>query len=78
MCLAQPMKICSIEGIIARCETYGVFREVNMLLIADQHAKPGDYVLVHTGYAIQKLSKQHVRESLDAYDAMSASHFNNN
>jgi len=70
MCLAVPMKICSIQGMIAQCEASGVFRDVNLLLITDQDPKPGDSVLVHTGYAIQKLTEYHAQESKRAFERL--------
>ncbi len=55
MCLAIPMEILGIEGHEARCRHQGVERTVNLFLLADDPPAPGDRVLVHVGYAIQRL-----------------------
>jgi len=55
MCLAMPMKIVEIDGDIARANLNGIERAVNLLLVQDQGISVGDYVIVHVGYAIQKL-----------------------
>lgn len=74
MCLAIPMRINERSGDIAYCEAAGVFREVNLMLIADQALTSGDFVLVHTGYAIQKVSSPDANCCWEAYDAMQVAH----
>lgn len=59
MCLAVPAKILSTDKIHAWTETMGVRQRVNIMLI-DSPA-PGDYVLVHAGFAIEKIDPQHFR-----------------
>jgi hydrogenase expression/formation protein HypC len=51
----MPMKIVEIDGDIARASIHGIERAVNLLLVQDQDIRVGDYVIVHVGYAIQKL-----------------------
>ena len=58
MCLGVPMQVRSIEGFIARCETKGIERDVSLFLIQDVPLEAGDHVLVHVGYAIQKLEPE--------------------
>jgi len=72
MCLGIPMKIVRIDGFTAHCEAKGVTRDVNTFLIQDQELTPGDYVLVHVGYAIQKISEAHARSAWELYDEMLA------
>ena len=72
MCLGIPMKIVSIDGFTAHCEAKGVTRDVNTFLIQDQELAPEDYVLVHVGYAIQKISEAHARSAWELYDEMLA------
>lgn len=72
MCLGIPMQIEQIQGSIARCSAKGVARDVNLMMVADQALQPGDYVMVHVGYAIQKVSEAAARSSWEAYDAMMA------
>lgn len=63
MCLAIPSKITKIENNMATIDVEGVQREASLLLIED--ARVGDYVIVHAGFAIQKLDEAAARETLD-------------
>ncbi len=65
MCLGIPMQIIAIDGHRARCQTGGVEREVSLFLLQDGAIEPGDYVLVHVGYAIQKIDRAYARDVLD-------------
>lgn len=62
MCLAVPVKITSIEGDQAEVDIGGVGRKVSVSLTPE--AKVGDYVLLHTGYAINVLNEQEAQETL--------------
>jgi hydrogenase expression/formation protein HypC len=65
LCLAIPAKILEVNGNIAKVDFgQGVAREVNVMLV---DAKVGDYVLVHAGYAIEKLDQKAAQESLDTW-----------
>src|SRR5277367_936505 len=67
MCLAIPGKIVEIsgeDGSLALVEVVGVRRHVHLGLLADDRPKPGDWVLIHVGYAMSKISEQ------DAADQM--------
>lgn len=72
MCLGIPMQVKEIDGFIARCEAKGVEREVNLFMIQDEDLTIGDYVVVHIGYAIQKVSEQEARTAWEIYDQMLA------
>ncbi len=61
MCLALPMRIVSVSGTLACCEAGGVERDVDLWLLRDQSIGPGDYVLVHVGYAIQTVDAEAAR-----------------
>jgi len=63
MCLAVPMKIITIEGFSAMVEAGGVSREINLRLL--EGAQVGDYVLVHAGFAIEKIDEQEAKETLE-------------
>jgi hydrogenase expression/formation protein HypC len=66
MCLAIPAKVISLEGDKAKVDFgNGVLREVNVALV---NAKVGDYVLVHAGYAIQVLSEEEAKETLQLWN----------
>lgn len=69
MCLAVPMRIQSIDGLLARCAAQGIERDVNLYLLQDSAPAPGDYVLVHVGYAIQKLTEAVARSTWELLDA---------
>lgn len=63
MCLAIPSKIISIDGATAVVELYGGARkQISTLLLAEEPA-PGDFVIVHAGFAIQKIERENAEES---------------
>ncbi|RKZ91952.1 MAG: HypC/HybG/HupF family hydrogenase formation chaperone [Candidatus Parabeggiatoa sp. nov. 1] len=70
MCLAIPMQIIEINGYNARCEAKGVEREINLFMMQHESIVPGDYVLVHVGYAIQKITPQDYRSTWELFDEM--------
>lgn len=65
MCLAIPAKILEIEGDRAKVDYGGTVREANLTLIEDP--KVGDYVIVHAGYAIQRLDASEAEETLELF-----------
>ncbi len=72
MCLGIPMRIDEIDGFNARCTAKGVSREVSLFLMQGEPMAQGDFVMVHVGYAIQKLSEQEARSAWELYDEMLA------
>ena len=72
MCLAIPMQIESIDGYTARCQAKGVWRDVSLFMMQDEALAAGDYVVVHVGYAIQKITAQEARTAWELYDQMLA------
>ncbi len=70
MCLGIPMKILSRDDVWADCEAGGIRRRVNLMLLEDQPLRDGDYVMVHVGYAIQKVEPRHARSAWELFDAM--------
>ncbi|MHB9033811.1 MAG: HypC/HybG/HupF family hydrogenase formation chaperone [Anaerolineae bacterium] len=66
MCLAVPFQIISIEDSLANVEMSGVQRHISLALTPE--AKVGDYVLVHTGYAIAILDEDEALETLRLFD----------
>jgi hydrogenase expression/formation protein HypC len=62
MCLAIPSKIVRIENNMATIDVDGVQREASLLLLED--ATVGDYVIVHAGFAIQKIDEAFAQETL--------------
>jgi len=65
------MQIRTIDGHNACCEARGVRRDVNLFMLGDQEIAIGDFVLVHVGYAIQKISAEHARQSWALLDEIS-------
>ncbi len=72
MCLALPMQITKIEGNIAQCMTHGVVREVSLTLLEEDMTQVGDFVLIHVGYAIQKISEAEALSTWELIDQMQA------
>ncbi|MBN1157098.1 HypC/HybG/HupF family hydrogenase formation chaperone [Candidatus Woesearchaeota archaeon] len=62
MCYAIPAKIIKINEDSAEVDYGGVIKKVNVSLIED--AKAGDFVLIHAGFAIEKLDRKSAEESL--------------
>ena len=69
MCLAVPGEVKSINDNIAEVDINGVTQEARLDTISDD-VEVGDYLLVHTGYAIQKMSPEDAEETLDLFDEL--------
>lgn len=65
MCLAFPGKIIKLEGQQATTDFNGVQKSINVSLV---EIKEGDYVIVHAGFAIQKLSNEDAWMVLKEYE----------
>lgn len=68
MCLAIPMQIIEIDGYVARCETKGVQRDVSLFMLQDEKLAIDDFVMVHVGYAIQKVTEKDALSSWELFD----------
>ncbi len=67
MCLAIPSRVVEIKGDnIAVVDTMGSKRLISTMLLEEQ-AKIGDYLLIHVGYAMQKIDKNEAIESLNLF-----------
>ncbi len=62
MCLGIPGKIIEISDTMAKVDVAGVRKEVNLMLI--ENPKIGDYVIVHAGFAIQRVDEEEAQETL--------------
>lgn len=62
MCLAIPVRVVSVQGEMAVGEVGGIEREISVLMTPD--VKVGDYVVVHAGFAIQKVDEAEAKENL--------------
>lgn len=66
MCLSIPVKIISIEGSLADVSAGGTLFKAGLQMI--ENAKVGDYVLLHAGFAIQKISEKEALETLQIFE----------
>lgn len=72
MCLGIPMTIKEIDGYNARCEAKGVERTVSLFMMQDEELKVGDIVMIHIGYALQKMTEEEARSAWELYDEILA------
>ena len=70
MCLGIPMQILAIDGYTAHCEARGVVRDVSLFMLQGENLEAGDYIVVHLGYAIQKITAEEARTAWELYDQM--------
>ena len=70
MCLAVPVQVVSIDGNEAEVEIGGVKRRVSIILTPE--TKVGDYVLLHTGYAINVIDEAEAQETLKILEEMAS------
>jgi hydrogenase expression/formation protein HypC len=70
--LAVPARVVKIEGELAEVDIGGIRREASLALVADRGIAVGDYVLVHTGYAITKVDEEEAMSILDAWKQVMA------
>ena len=61
MCLGIPMKVVSCHEQLAICDRDGVQREVALHLINAEEVQTGDYLVVHLGFAIERIRQQDAR-----------------
>ena len=63
MCLAIPSRVVSTDGLTAVVDVCGARREASLMLLPEEVA-PGDFVLVHAGFAMQTVDRETAEESL--------------
>lgn len=66
MCLSIPSKVVSVDGEYAEVEFGGVRKTVGITFVKD--VKVGDYLLVHSGFAIEKMSEEDALETLECWE----------
>jgi hydrogenase expression/formation protein HypC len=67
MCLAVPAEVLELrENDMALTELGGVRKDVSLMLVDDVEA--GDYVLVHAGFAIEKIDKVEAEKTLELFE----------
>lgn len=73
MCLAIPGQIIEFSAeqpMLARVDVAGVRRNVNVGLLDENEAAVGDWVLIHVGFALSKISEEGARDQLRMLQAM--------
>jgi len=64
------MQIKAIDNFTARCEAKGVERDVSLFMLQHEQLGAGDFVVVHVGYAIQKVTPEEAETAWELYDEM--------
>jgi hydrogenase expression/formation protein HypC len=72
MCLGIPMQIKRIDGLLAHCEAKGVEREVRLLFLQGEELRPGDFLVVDRGNALEKITEEEALQAWAVYDEMLA------
>jgi hydrogenase expression/formation protein HypC len=68
MCLGIPGRIIAIEKNVAKVDVGGLSRDISLDLCPD--VSVGEYVLIHTGFAIQKVDEKEAKETLDLLEKL--------
>jgi hydrogenase expression/formation protein HypC len=68
MCLAVPMKVISRKDTMGMTEMAGVKKEISFMMLPE--AEAGDFVIVHAGFAIQRLNEEEAQKTLDLFKEM--------
>lgn len=72
MCLAVPALIKSVDGQMAEVEIGGVRRSIGLQLTPE--ARVGDYVLIHTGFAISVIDEKEALETISLFEEIEAAY----
>ena len=64
MCLGIPGRVEEIEGTTAKVRFGDIMRQVSLDLLTDE-VSPGDYVIVHAGFALERLDEDEARKTLE-------------
>ncbi len=64
------MQIVEIKDFNARCTAKGVERDVSLFMLQHEAVNVGDFVMVHVGYAIQKMSEAEALSTWELFDEM--------
>jgi hydrogenase expression/formation protein HypC len=68
MCIGIPVKVIELNGTSGKVDYQGVARETSFMMLPD--AQVGDYVILHAGFAIKKLSPKDAAETLRLFAEM--------
>jgi hydrogenase expression/formation protein HypC len=73
MCLAIPGRVVELvaeQPLLAKVDVGGVRRNVNVALLDDRPVEPGDWVLIHVGFALSRISEEQAHDQLRMLQAM--------
>jgi hydrogenase expression/formation protein HypC len=68
MCLGIPGEVVELlddRPDLAKVDVSGVRRAINIGLLSDEQLEPGDWVLIHVGFALSKIDEQEAKAALD-------------
>jgi hydrogenase expression/formation protein HypC len=73
MCLGIPGEVVEIltdRPDLARVDVSGVKRAINIGLLAEEDVKPGDWVLIHVGFALAKIDEEEARAAMEFLESI--------
>lgn len=70
MCLVIPMRVTTVNDLIAVCEARNVQREVSLFMLQHETIAPGDHVMVHLDRATEKITAEQAEAAWALYDLM--------
>jgi hydrogenase expression/formation protein HypC len=73
MCLGVPGEVVELldsNRHLAKVDVAGVRRNVNLVLLEEENVAPGDWVLIHVGFAMAKIDEEEAQRALEALQAM--------
>ncbi len=68
MCLAIPMKIVRIDGMMAECEARGIRRQASLFLFQHEEMIVGDHVLIQSGHITARVTPEEAQSTWSLYD----------
>jgi len=70
MCVGVPMRLVEIEYPFGVAEAEGVRRNIGLQLLPEEEIKIGDYVIVHVGFAIERINEKEAEEMWKGYEEL--------
>ena len=77
MCLGIPGEVVELNPAnpdLAKVEVAGVRRNINIGLLADEGVIPGDWVLIHVGFAMSKIDEEEAQRAMEGLQLMGAAY----
>lgn len=72
MCLGIPMRVETVEGLVAHCAFRGQKRSASLLMMQHEAIAPGDFVMIHLGHVMQRMTEAEAMQAWQLYDEMLA------